>query len=266
MLERLNLSDFRSPEPVAHRTMQPESNKPKKSLTKNWKSQAQRTADSVKKLKKGVDLLTPWAQAQPGETIHRTEIPYRIYTILQGVRHQSRSPEDALHSITTAFFETAFKYDVGQHIVLEDAWGKLLQSVEKVDAKLLHQLNDEKRRNAFFWQIAGHTESYPHSFRHKPILIVRVTRGSRKGKLVPCYEVNGKFIPLPNGGAPLFPFFRCLGSHWNGKSVFRHTVVNMSLSWPCQEFEYALKMLLWEPSKKTLDALERRRKRKRPPS
>ena len=32
-----------------------------------------------------------------------------------------------------AFFETAFKYDVGQHIVLEDAWGKLLQSVEKVD-------------------------------------------------------------------------------------------------------------------------------------
>jgi hypothetical protein len=246
--------------------MQPESNKPKKPLTKNWKSQAQRTADSVKKLKKGVDLLTPWAQAHPGETIHRTEIPYRIYAMLQGVQGQSRNPKDTLHSIARAFFETAFEYDMGQHIILEDAWGKLMQSVEKADGNLVHQLNNEESRNIFFWQVAGHTETYPHSFRHKPISIVRVIRGPRKGKLVPCYEVNGEFIPLPNGGEPPFPFFRCLGSHWNGKPVFNHTVVNMSLSWPCQAFEDALKMLLWEPSKKTLDALERRRKRKRPPS
>jgi hypothetical protein len=143
--------------------MQPESNKPKqpkKSLTKNWKSQAQRTADSVKKLKKGVDLLMPWAQAHPGEKIHRTEVPYRVYAMLQGVKGRSRNPKHVLHFITTAFFETAFAHAPGHQIVLDEAWQKLVQSVGRADGELARRLSNEESRDKFFRQIAGHAESY----------------------------------------------------------------------------------------------------------
>jgi hypothetical protein len=213
--------------------MQPESNKPnqpKKALTKNWKTQAQRTADSVKKLKKGIDLLTPFVQAYPGETIHRTEIPYRVYAMMQGVQCRSRNPKHLLHFITTAFFETAFKYDMGKQIVLAEAWKKLMQTVGRADTGLVRQWNNEESRDNFFWQIAGHAESYPHPCRHKPISIVRVTSGPRKGKLVPCYELKGKYVPLPNGGQAFFRAF-CA---WAITGMKNRSSITRSPTCPCR--------------------------------
>src|SRR5262245_3897769 len=129
--------------------MQPEAGQPenKKPLTKHWKPQTQRTADSQRKLKQGIDLLRQWVQAHPGEEIPRTEVPYLVHSLLQGLQDRPRNLEHMLHVITTAFFETACEYKLGEQIIVEEAWQKLLRFLQKVNMGLARGLNNEKCRD-----------------------------------------------------------------------------------------------------------------------
>lgn len=232
----------------------------KSKFKKQWKSQSARTGDSVKKLTEGVDLLKPFAQKYPGESLHRTDIPYRIRALLrsQAPPNLPRCPMALLHSITAALFERTFRYEQGAQVNLEDVWKKLMASAKTANLIFVEQINNEENRKAFFWQIAGHAESYPHPLKEKDVCIVQIVRGPRNGKLIPCFEIDGKLreIPEENPG-PWWPVFLCLGDYWKEEPVFNYTVANMSLTWPSQAFEEVLKMSFWEPSKKTLQALEK---------
>jgi hypothetical protein len=237
---------------------------PKKSAIKNWKSQAKRTADSNNKLKRGLDQLAPLVKRYPDEKLHRTEVPYRAAVRLQGLNDPLRSPKSILHSITAYFCEIALRPKEGERVNLTVAWEKLLRRVMLTKPDLMAKLNNEACRDAFFWQIAGYAESYPHPFRNAPVLTFLRKRGLHKGKLFHCFALeDGTLFGIPKRWQPNWPFFLCLGDRWNRKPVFDYTVANMELSWPCRDFNNALKRALWEPSKKTLERLAKRQKEKR---
>jgi hypothetical protein len=233
--------------------MQPDAHKPdqpKKPVIKNWVPQAKRTADSVKKLKKGVDQLKPWAVPPWGKQPHRTEIPTRILPILRGLKRRPTSREAILHALTASLFENAFSHAPGSKINLGDAWQQVLYRFQHLRPDVVQWLNSSESKSAFIWQIAGHLNAFSHPFKDNTseVFIVQMTRGPRKGESVPCtLSFDGNLIEIPQDWQPDWPIFLCAGDYWQQQPVCHYTVVNMSFSWPCPAVEEILKIILWEP-------------------
>jgi hypothetical protein len=237
-------------------------NQPKKPVTKNWVPQAKRTADSVNKLKKGVDQLKPWAVPPWGKQPHRTEIPYRILPLLRGLKRRPMPREAILHALTASLFGHAFSPAPGGKINLEDSWQCLIGWLQKLRPDVVQWLNSEESRSAFFWQIAGHVHSYfdPLRAATQHALIVQATRGPRKGELVQCLQLqNGSIYKLPADWHPDWPTFLFVGDFWRQTSVCHHTVANMAFSWPCPRFEEVLKLILWEPPLRVFKARKKKK-------
>jgi hypothetical protein len=223
---------------------------PKKSVTKNWKSQTKRTADPIKKLKDGVDAQKSWARLPWGKKLHRTDIPWRVLPILREIKRRSLPREAILHSLTTLIFDHAFSHAPGRSVNLEEAWQKIIVRFQRLRPGVVHYLNNSESRSAFFWQIAGHVEGFcaPVNQVIKQIVICRVKRGRSKGKLVPFYELeNGSIVPIPKHPQPDWPVFLVLGDYWSHEPICHWTVANMKFKWPCPAVERLIPPLFWEP-------------------
>jgi hypothetical protein len=223
---------------------------PKKPVTKNWVPQAKRTADSVKKLKKGVDQLKPWATVPGQKEPYRTEIPARILPILCGLKRRPVPHDAIIHALTATLFEHCFKLAPGCKIELEVAWQKVISRLQQLRPDVVQWLNSEVHRSAFFWQIAGHVDSYfdPLKAATTQVLIVQAKRGLRKGELVQVLELhNGSMWELSADWYPDWPTFLFVGDYWGQEPAYHRMVVNMSFSWPCPAVEQILKIILWEP-------------------
>jgi hypothetical protein len=223
---------------------------PKKPVTKNWKSQVKRTADSVKKLKKGVDELKPWAWKPWAKEPHRTDVPYRILPILLGLKRRSMPREAIVHSLTSVLFEEAFKPAPGSSVNLEDVWQKIIARLQRMRPDVVEWLSHTEHKNAFLWQIAGHVEEYSRPVRKvlRQVYIFKITKGPRKGQRLQIAELqDGSRVELPKDWQPDWPQFFSVGAYWQGEPVCNCVVANMAFSWPCPSVEQIWSSILWEP-------------------
>jgi hypothetical protein len=223
---------------------------PKKFVTKNWKSQAKRTADSVKKLNRGVDKLKPWARKPWGNEPNRTDVPYRILPILLGLKRRAVPRESIVHSLTASLFEEAFRPAPGRTVNLEDVWQKVITRLQKLSPDVVEWLNHTEHKNAFLWQIAGHVEEYSRPIRgiFKHVYIFAVAKGPRKGQRVQIAELeDGSRVELPKDWQPDWPNILSVGAYWRENPICNCTVANMSFLWPCPTVEQIWSSILWEP-------------------
>jgi hypothetical protein len=246
-------------QPNPHKTDQP-----KKPALKEWVPQAKRTADSVKKLKTGVDQLKPWAVPLSGKQPHRTEIPYRILPLLQGLKRRPMPRDAILHALTESLFDHTFDHARGCKINLEDAWQQVMCWLQNSRPDAVQWLNSTESKSAFFWQIAGHVSAIRHPVKDDVInvLFYQRNQGPRKGELVPFFEFgDGSTIQIPKNWQPDWPLFLVAGSYFGREPVCNFTVANMCFSWPCSAVEQILKSILWEPPLRVFR--ERKKKKQR---
>ena len=217
---------------------------------KNWQSQAQRTAASIKKLKSGVDALRPIVDQPFGKPLPRTEIPYRALHLLRGVKHGSLPPDAILHTLTAAIFEHAFIYASGSMVSLGAAWTAVISRFQELRPDVVQWLNRSDNKSAFIWQIAGHLDAFSRPALNLlgPVVACKSKTGPRKGQIVHYFHLpDGSFAEIPKNWEPDWPQFLVPGDYWRKHPITAYTVANVSFSWPCPRVDAILKTLLWQP-------------------